>query len=79
MASTGRLPEPVVGRSADQMMGRSRDVRWTSVIHVFKIQLTNILNLLWQVTQEFLVNCSSKKLGEQHSGYKNNLNRNKTG
>ena len=42
----GRLRDPVAGRSGDQMMGRSRDVAGTSVIHVFKIQLRNIFNLL---------------------------------
>ena len=31
----GRLPDLVVGRSWDQMMGRSREIRGTSVKHVF--------------------------------------------
>ena len=31
----GRLWDPVVGRSGDQVMGRSWDVRRTLVIHVF--------------------------------------------
>ena len=51
--STGRLQGPVAGRPGDQMMGRSGSVRGTSVIYVFEIQLRNILNLLWQVTQDF--------------------------
>ena len=51
----------------DQMMGRSGDVSGMSVIHVFKIQLRNILNLLWQVTQDFMVNCGSKIFNEQYS------------
>ena len=33
--STGRLRDPVSGRPADQMIGRSRDFRGTSVKHVF--------------------------------------------
>ena len=33
--STGRLPDPVVGRLGEQMMGRSGDVRRTTVIHAF--------------------------------------------
>ena len=33
--STGRLRDPVAGRPGDQMMGRSGDVRGTSVIYVF--------------------------------------------
>ena len=32
---TGRLRDPVAGRPWDQMMGRSKDVRGTSVKHVF--------------------------------------------
>ena len=34
--STGRLRDPVAGRPRDQMMGRSGDVRRTSVIYVLK-------------------------------------------
>ena len=41
-----RLRDPVVGRPRNQMMGRSGDVCGTSVIHLFEIQLRNILNLL---------------------------------
>ena len=33
--STGRLRDPVAGRPWDQMMRRSKDVRGTSVKHVF--------------------------------------------
>ena len=40
------LQDPVVGRPGDQMMGRSWNVRGTSVKHVFQIQLTNTLNSL---------------------------------
>ena len=65
--STGRLRDPVAGRLGDQMIGRSKDVHGTSVIYVFQIQLRNILNLLWQVTQDFIVNCCSKKFSEQYS------------
>ena len=50
--STGCLQDPVAGRPWNQMMGRSKDVRRTSVKHVFKIKLTNTLNLLWQFTQQ---------------------------
>ena len=31
----GRIQDPVVGHLANQMMGHSRDVRRTSVKHVF--------------------------------------------
>ena len=62
------LRDPVVGRSWDQMMGRSKDVRGTSVKHVFQIKLTNTFNLPWQVTQDFIVNGSSEKFSEQYSG-----------
>ena len=44
--STGRLWDSITGRPGDQMVGRSRDVRGTSVKHAFLIQLTNTLNLL---------------------------------
>ena len=44
--STGHLQDPVAGRPGDQMMGRSGDVPGMSAIHVFKIQLRNIFNLL---------------------------------
>ena len=33
--STGRLGDPVAGRPSDQMMGRSREVRGTSLKHDF--------------------------------------------
>ena len=66
--STGRLRDPVAGRPWDQMMGRSKDVRGTSVKYVFEIKITNTLNLLWQVTQDFIVNGSSEKFNEQDSG-----------
>ena len=56
----------------------NRDVRGTSVRHVFWIQLKNTLNLLWQVTQDFIVNGSNENFGEQYSGSKNNLNKNST-
>ena len=42
-------------------MGSSRDVSETSVKHIFYIQLTNSLSLVWQVTQDFKVNGSGKK------------------
>ena len=57
--STGRLQDPVAGRPGYQVMGRSGD-GGTSVIHVFKIQLTNILNLLWLITQDSIVNVVQK-------------------
>ena len=67
--STGHLLEPVAERPGDQMMGRSRDVFETSVKHAFWIQLTNALNLLWQVTQwRFIVNGSSERLGKRYGG-----------
>ena len=34
-ASTGCLRDPVAGTPGDQIMGRSGDVRGTSVMHVF--------------------------------------------
>ena len=69
--STGRLQDPVAGRLGDQMMRRSGDLRRTTVTYVFKIQLRNILNLLWQVTQDFMVNCSSKKFSKQYGNLNN--------
>ena len=60
------------------MMGRSGDVRGLSVIHVFSIQLRNTLNLLLQVTQDFIVNRTDEKFSEKYSDQKNNLNRNET-
>ena len=66
--STRRLRDPVAGLPWDQMMGRSKDVRGTSVKYVFQIKITNTLNLLWQVTQDFIVNGSSEKFNEQDSG-----------
>ena len=69
--STGRLRDPVAGRLADQMMGRSGDVRRTSVKYVSKIQLRTILNLLQQVIQDFIVNCGSKTFSEQYGNLSN--------
>ena len=66
--STGRLQGPVQRSLWDQMMGRSRDVYGTSVKHVFNTQLTNTFKLLWQFTQDFIVNRSSEKFSEQYSG-----------
>ena len=50
--STGRLRDPVKGCPRDQMMGRSGDVRGTSVMHVLnpaqkyiKLTLTGYLGL----------------------------------
>ena len=65
--STGRLRDPVAGRPGDQIMGRFDDVGGTSVIYFFKIQLRNILNLYWQVTQDFIVNCGREKFSKQYS------------
>ena len=65
--STGRLRDPIAGRPRDQLIGRSGDVRGTSVTHFLKIQLRNILNLLLQVTQNFIVNCSNEKFSEHYS------------
>ena len=42
---------------------------------IFEFKLTSTLNLLWQVTQAFIVNGSSEKFNEQYSGSSNNLNR----
>ena len=66
--STRRLPDPAVGRSWEQMMERSKDVRGTLVKRVSWIKLTTTLNLLLQVTQDFIVNGSSEKLSERYSG-----------
>ena len=63
----GRSQDQVARPPGDQMMGRSGEVRETSVINVFKIQLKRIWNLLWQVTQGFIGNCSSEKFSEQYS------------
>ena len=69
--STGRLRDSIEGRPGDQTMGRSGDIRGTSVIYVFKIQLKNILNLLWQATQDFIVNCDSKTFSGQYGNLNN--------
>ena len=58
-------------------MGCSRNVHEMSLKHVSWIQLTKTSNLLWQITQNFIVNGTSKKFNEQ-CGLKNNLNRKKT-
>ena len=55
----------------DQMIGSFDDVPGTSLIYVFKIQLRNILNLLWQFTQAFIVNWGSETFGEQYSNLNN--------
>ena len=62
----------------DQMMGPCRDVCATSVEHVIYIQSVNTLNVLWQVTQDLIVNGSSEKFIEQYRWLKNNLKRIKT-
>ena len=59
--STRCLRGSVVGRNGDHMMGRSWDVYERSVIHAFKSQLKNKLNILYQVIQDFIGNDSSKK------------------
>ena len=66
-----RLRDPIAGRPGDQMMGRSGDVHRTSVIYVFNIQFRNILNLLWRVTQGFIVNCGDKTFSEQYGNLTN--------
>ena len=63
----GRLWDPVAGCPWNQMMGRSKNVRQTSVKHLFKLK-SQALNLIWQVTQEFIVNRSREKFSEQYSG-----------
>ena len=67
-----------VHETLDETLGRSKDVHGTSVKHVSKIKLTNTLNLLWQVTQDFLMNGSSEKFSEQFSGQNSYLNRKQT-
>ena len=54
--STGRLWDPVAGCPGDQIMERSGYVSGMSVIHVFI-----------QVTQDIIVNFSSKNFNEQYS------------
>lgn len=51
----GRLGDLVVGCPVDQIMVISGNVSRTSLIHVFKIHLTNILNLLSKVTQDLIL------------------------
>ena len=45
------------------------DVCGTSVIYAFKIQLRNVLNLLRQVAQDFIVNCGSETFREQYINF----------
>ena len=52
----------VAGLPEDQMVGHSSEIRGKLIKHVFKIQLTNMLNLVCQVIQDFIVNGSSKKI-----------------
>ena len=58
----GCVRDVVEGHRSDQIMRRFRNFRGMSVENVFKTQLTSILNLLWQATQDFIVNGSSKNL-----------------
>ena len=39
----GRLRDPFAGRPWDQMVGRSKDVRGTSVKHAFKLTQQTLL------------------------------------
>ena len=52
----------VAGLRGDQMMRHSSGIRGKSIKHVFKIQLTNMLNLVCQVIQDFIANGSGKKI-----------------
>ena len=54
----------VAGCLRDQIMGYSRYDHYIFFFN-FLIQLTNTLNLLWQVTQHLLVNGCGKKFSEQ--------------
>ena len=66
----GRLWDPVAGRLGAQMMGRSGDVRGTSVIHVF-LNLTHThIKLTLTGYSRLIMNCSSQKFSEQYSGKK---------
>ena len=62
---------PSSGTPKGPMIESSGDVRGTSVMYVFKIQVRNILNLLWQVTQDFTVNCGSETFSEQYFNLNN--------
>ena len=66
----GTSTAPTCGRPGHQVMRRSMD------ICVFKIQLTNTIKLVWQVTEDFIVNGSTEKSCEQLSALENNVNRN---
>ena len=71
--STGRLLDLVAGCPGDKIMGRSGDIRGTAVIYIFKIQFRNILNLLWRVSQDFIVNCGGKTFSEQYGNLNNKI------
>ena len=54
-----------------EVMGASGDVLGRSVKHILKIQLTDTLNLLWQVTQDFKKNGCGEKFSKQYNNLKN--------
>ena len=54
-----------LGRNDRTFYGRPWDVVSNTF---FKLNSKNILNLLWQVTQDLIVNASSEKSSEQYSG-----------
>ena len=63
-SSKGGRPRDVYGTQFRDVPGTRwcpQNVPGTSVIHLFYIQLRNIFHLLWQVTQDFIVYCSSEK------------------
>ena len=73
------LDGDVQGTSTRSRFGTSMRPKYgTSVKHVSKIKLANTLNVLWQVTQDFLMNGSSEKFSEQFSGQNSYLNRKQT-
>ena len=63
----GYLWDPVAGRPRDQIMGRSRNVCRTSAKQIFYVQISNISNLLQQVSQNLIVSRSSENFSQKCS------------
>ena len=69
----GNIQDPVAGRPGDQMLRRFGDIRGTSVVHFFLNPTQKHIKHFSQFSQSFIVNCSSEKLNEQYSYYRNNF------
>ena len=68
-SSKWRRPRDVYGTQLRDVLGRNDGTFWErprDVGHTYFLNSTlKHINLLWQVTQDFIVNCSSEKFSEQ--------------